>query len=236
MDTARLSTVVLFQLVAMGCFTSLAQSTDDVLHPIAKKSQLLFREDWKEIPAALPITQDHVATKHLVLGLHGPGKQGIKKSHHVEVLNDPFYVWSGICDAKWAVSLKPKFYRMILSGDDARVRMRTMQSGAHKLRLLIKLSKAGWYVSYKSLPTTLQWKVFELRLSDLSWKRIDIDTVTVEELAQSPSLAQVEEIGFTDLRAGNGSGECSRIDWIEVWGGRVNSKISSSRPETNPDF
>ena len=37
-----------------------------------------FREDWKEIPWALPVTQAHVANPSLTLELHGPGKDGIK--------------------------------------------------------------------------------------------------------------------------------------------------------------
>ena len=51
-----------------------------------------FREDWKEIAWALPVTQEHVANPALKLELHGPGLKGIKKSHgfrrrgHVQLL------------------------------------------------------------------------------------------------------------------------------------------------------
>ena len=41
---------------------------------------LFFREDWKEIPAATPVTQEHVANADLILSLHGPGKATIRKS------------------------------------------------------------------------------------------------------------------------------------------------------------
>ena len=43
---------------------------------------LLFREDFKETPAETPITQGHIAGADLVLSVHGPGKSGLKKSHH----------------------------------------------------------------------------------------------------------------------------------------------------------
>ena len=56
---------------------------------------LYFREDWKEIPFALPITPAHVNNPELGMETHGPGRLGIKKSHHEEIENDPFYVWSG---------------------------------------------------------------------------------------------------------------------------------------------
>ncbi len=72
---------------------------------------LFFREDWKEIPAATPVTQAHVANKDLLLGLYGPGCDSIKKSHHDTPSDDPYYIWSGLCLGNWAVTLKnPKFY------------------------------------------------------------------------------------------------------------------------------
>ena len=66
---------------------------------------LFFREDWKESPAATPVTQEHVVNSNLLLGLYGPGKDGIKKSHHDRPADDPYYIWSGTCAANWAVAL-----------------------------------------------------------------------------------------------------------------------------------
>jgi hypothetical protein len=43
---------------------------------------MFFREDWKELAAATPVTQEHVGHPDLIMSLHGPGKLGIKKSHH----------------------------------------------------------------------------------------------------------------------------------------------------------
>ena len=40
---------------------------------------LLFREDFKETPAATPITQEHISGSNLILALYGPGKAGVKK-------------------------------------------------------------------------------------------------------------------------------------------------------------
>ncbi len=58
---------------------------------------MFFREDWKETPAATPVTQDHVANQNLLVGLYGPGKEGLKKSHHEKPADDPFYIWTGTC-------------------------------------------------------------------------------------------------------------------------------------------
>src|SRR3972149_540547 len=40
---------------------------------------LLFREDWKESPAATPVTQEHVSNPDLILARHGPGEAQVKK-------------------------------------------------------------------------------------------------------------------------------------------------------------
>ena len=80
------------------------------------EAPLFFREDWKESPFALPITSEHVANPLLRMELHGPGKNGVKKSHHAEIENDPFYVWSGRCEMNWALSLKKGGALVDLSG------------------------------------------------------------------------------------------------------------------------
>ena len=41
---------------------------------------LAFREDWKETPAATPVTQAHVANPDLLLTVHGPGADLVKKA------------------------------------------------------------------------------------------------------------------------------------------------------------
>ena len=65
---------------------------------------LFFREDWKEIPAATPVTQEHVVSPDLILSLYGPARASIKKSHHDTPADDPYYIWSGECQANWAVT------------------------------------------------------------------------------------------------------------------------------------
>jgi len=88
-----------------------------------------FREDWKETPAELPVSQNHVANPDLILALHGPGLHGIKKSNHPNIPNDPFYIWSGACPGNWAVSLQHRNSDVDLTGPDARIRWRSKQAG-----------------------------------------------------------------------------------------------------------
>lgn len=178
---------------------------------------LLFREDWKEISAEIPVTQEHVATPGLRLDLHGPGRDFIKKSHHDDKKNDPWYIWSGRCPMNWAVSLRYKDFAD-LSARGARIRWRTKQQGGRELHLLVKLPGDRWFVSDQSSPGSGDWAESELALEDLTWRHFNVITIAAEEAVDAPALEKIDEIGFTDLEPGGGSGACSRLDWIEVYG------------------
>jgi hypothetical protein len=55
---------------------------------------LFFREDWKETPPEIPLSQNHVNNPELLVQLYGAGKDSLKKSNHDRPVDDPFYVWS----------------------------------------------------------------------------------------------------------------------------------------------
>src|SRR5688500_5488514 len=88
------------------------------------RSKLFFREDWKEIEAALPVTQEHVSNPDLVVSLYGPASNAIKKSNHPNIPNDPYYIWSGECRGNWAVGLRHRSQMVDLSGD-GRIKFRS---------------------------------------------------------------------------------------------------------------
>ena len=91
-------------------------------------STRIYRESWKEIPPARPLTQEHVGNPDLLLSLYGPGRDLLKKSHHDEIAGDPYYIWSGRCDGGWAVALRHKRF-FINFGEDGRIRWCTKQAG-----------------------------------------------------------------------------------------------------------
>jgi hypothetical protein len=182
------------------------------------RSKLFFREDWKEIAAALPVTQEHIANPDLILALYGPAAKSVKKSNHPEIPNDPFYIWSGECKGNWAVGLRHKNEDVDLSTADARVRIRSRQSGFRTLRLMLKLGDGSWLVSDAGLDFTEVWSEKEFRIADIRWLKLNIDHVTEGQWVKDPDLRRVVEIGFTDLMAGGGTPASSRLDWIEVWG------------------
>ena len=178
---------------------------------------LFFREDWKETPPAIPLTQEHVANKNLVLTLYGPGADSIKKSNHEKPVDDPFYVWSGLCEHNWAVTLKHTRSYVDLS-EYAKIMWRSKQSGFRCLRIILKLADGTWLVSDQCDGASKDWRFCEFNLADINWYQLNIDKVVEGRPVPQPDLTKVDEIGFTDLMRGGASISCSRLDWIEVYG------------------
>lgn len=181
---------------------------------------LFFREDWKEIPAEIPVTQEHVANPDLFLHLYGPGKEVIKKSHHDQPVDDPYYIWSGLCEANWLVTLEKKGHVTDLTGY-SKIVWRTKQAGFRQLHIVLKLEDGTWLVSKQADEPSKDWRVKEFNIQDLEWWLLDINTICEVKPATDPDLSRVQEIGFTDLMRGGRSNACSRLDWIEVYGNDI---------------
>lgn len=188
---------------------------------------LLFREDFRETPAATPITQEHIANPKLVLNLYGPGKAGIKKSHHDKPVDDPYYVWSGTANGNWMVTLRHREHMVDLTGR-SRIRWRAKQAGFRQLRIALKLAGGQWLVSDASDGPSVDWREREFIMADIRWRKLNPVAVTEGGWVDEPDLSRVEEIGFTDLMAGGNSDACSRVDWIEVYGRPVSSLPASA--------
>ena len=188
-----------------------------------ERPTLFFREDWKEIPPAKPVTQEHVSNPNLLVSRHGPGEAGIKKSHHDQPMDDPWYIWSGEAPGNWALSLRHKTSWVDLTGL-AKIRWRSKQAGFRQLRLILKLADGRWLVSDEFDGPSIDWRIHEFNLGDIHWRHLDIQSVVEGSWEPNPDLSKVEEIGWTDLMAGGGSGACSRVDWIEVYGKAVTPK------------
>lgn len=184
------------------------------------RPSIFFREDWKEIPAATPVTQDHVTNQNLKLNLYGLGKDSIRKSHHDQPIDDPYYVWSGLCTNNWAVTLKDVNHYVDLS-EYAKIIWRSKQSGFRYLHIILKLADGTWLVSDQYDGPSSDWRIREFNLSDFDWYKLDIRNMTEGFLVDHPDLTRVDEIGFTDLMRGGQSIACSRLDWIEVYGKAV---------------
>ncbi len=181
---------------------------------------LLFREDWKEIPPETPVTQDHVANTELILSLYGTAKEGMRKSNHDHPEDDPFYVWSGLCEGNWGLSLKMKDSFVDLS-TFSKIKWRTKQSGFRCLHILLKLADGTWLVSDQCDDVSVDWRIKEFNVADIRWYALDIETMVEKGAVEDPDLSKVDEVGVSDLMTGGGSVACSRLDWIEVYGRAV---------------
>jgi hypothetical protein len=181
------------------------------------RPQLFFREDWKETPAATPVTQQHVLNKDLILGLYGPGCDSIKKSHHEAPSDDPYYIWSGLCLGNWVVTLKNTKSYVDLSSF-GKILWRSKQSGLRCLHIVLKLADGTWLVGSQGDCISKDWRITEFNMGDLQWYTLNIKSVIELTPVANPDLSKVDEIGFTDLMTGGASDACSRLDWIEVYG------------------
>jgi hypothetical protein len=184
---------------------------------------LFFREDWKETPAEIPLSQKHVNNPDLLVQLYGPGQDSLKKSNHEKPEDDPFYVWSGLCLGNWMVTLKHKAGNVDLTGF-AKISWRAKQAGLRQLRITLKLANGTWLVSDQFDDATKDWRIKEFNIQDVIWYKLDAKAVVEIGHVTNPDLSNVEEIGFTDLMSGGKSASCSRLDWIEVYGKSVNRK------------
>ncbi|NCB07564.1 MAG: hypothetical protein EOM73_05320 [Bacteroidia bacterium] len=181
------------------------------------RSGLFFREDWKETPAEIPLSQKHVNNPDLLVQLYGPGQDSLKKSNHERPMDDPFYVWSGLCTGNWMVALKHKSTNVDLSGF-AKIVWRTKQAGLRNLHITLELADGTWLVSDQYDNESKDWRIREFNIQDLKWYRLDSRNIVETGAVVNPDLSNVEEIGFTDLMPGGKSASCSRLDWLEVYG------------------
>ncbi len=215
----KITSFILYAILISTAITSFGTDVLAQINPgqIPGDASLYFREDWKETPAEIPLSQKHVANPDLILETYGPGADSLKKSHHDQPADDPWYVWSGQCLAPWAVVLRKKDSAADLS-KNAYIRWRTKQAGGRVLRVILGLENGTWVVSREGTGVTEDWSVSVLNLNALSWRELDVAAVKSGGAVESPDLSAVHSIGCTDLMPGESSPVCSRLDWIEVYG------------------
>ncbi|WP_136468771.1 hypothetical protein [Flagellimonas onchidii] len=182
-----------------------------------ERPQLFFREDFKETPAEIPVSQKHINNAEVVIELFGEDSGQLKKSHHDTPKDDPYYVWSGLCRSTWAVTLKHRSKFVDLS-KFGKIKWRSKQSGFRQLHIVLKLADGSWLVSDVSDGPSTDWRIREFNISDIKWKALDMKLIAETKAVKKPDLTKVEAIGWTDLMTGGNSDACSRLDWVEVYG------------------
>src|SRR5262245_20978539 len=180
------------------------------------RPRLFLREDFKETPAATPITQDHLTSQNLLMAVYGPGKAGLKKSHHDTPADDPYYVWDGTCEGNCGITLRDNASHADLTSL-ARIRWRTKQSGFRRLHIILKLAGGAWLVSEPVESASTDWRERECVMQDMRWRRLDIATLVEGAAVERPDLSRVDEIGWSTMVTGGGTPASSRVDWIAVY-------------------
>jgi hypothetical protein len=204
---------------------------------------LFFREAWKKVPKETPITQQWVGNPNLELKLYGPGAGGSDSEHTLNInyrggLDDVAFIWSGMTEGNWALTLKEKNNYVDLSGPLTKIRWRVLESGFHLLRPVIKLADGTYLVGDHTDSVSVDWRVTEFALADVHWFKLDpknvyeaptLDGSSGYGLVANPDLKRVDEVGFTDLTrgSGHGAGGSSRVAWIEVYGYPVPRSVSA---------
>jgi hypothetical protein len=203
----------LLLLAAAGLGWAQAQSSKETQ---PGRPPLFLREDFKETPTATPITQDHLSSQNLRLALYGPGKAGMKKSHHDTPADDPYYVWDGTCEGNCGISLRENANYADLTGL-SKIHWRTKQSGFRRLHLILKLADGAWLVSSPLESASTDWLETECAIADIRWHRLDIATLVEGAVVEHPDLSRVDEIGWSTLMTGGGTPASSRVDWIALY-------------------
>ncbi|HEU4688498.1 MAG TPA: hypothetical protein VFS23_09065 [Vicinamibacterales bacterium] len=130
---------------------------------------------------------------------------------------DPPNLWTGVCQAPVAATLRDKNNFVDLTGL-ARVRWVTRVSGFHVVRPVVKLADGTWLVgNYGEGAPSSNSTLFlesEFAVANVRWLPLDITRVVTrgQSFVEKPDLSRVDEIGFADLLPGSGHG----------WGGFVN--------------
>lgn len=204
-------------LLLTGCCMSESAVVEDTQ---SEKAKLFFREDWQETPPGRLAELEYVQNPLLIAARRGPGCDGLNRSNHDNIPHDPWYIWSGPCEGRWALTLEKKDALVDLSSM-GRIRLRTKQSGPNVLKIVLGLDDGAWLVSSAGFGETPDWHVFSVEIGMLGWHRLNIDTIEAGERIKEPDLHHVRSIGFTDLMKGGGSPACVRLDWIEVYGKEI---------------
>lgn len=212
---------------------------------VVPRPPVFFHEGWKKPEGPDPrriLGQEWVGNPNLELKLYGPGTKGKGVEHQDDPRLKPFagslivnvrgepdnlaFVWSGFAEGNWALTLREKNNFVNLSSPLAKIRWKSLQSGFHLLRPVIKTADGKYYVGDKADGLSADWHENEIVVADVHWLALNPMTAAESTVQgggvgwQNPDLSRVDEIGFTTLSRGTspGSGASARVAWIEVVG------------------
>lgn len=203
------------------------------LIPQNHRPPIAYTAKFQQLPSrdrsSIPLVDARTENTNLETKMYGPGKDGLVLFHHWdEPKDDPTFIWTGNASASWAVAFRDRNNLIDLTGL-GKIRWRKEMTGFHQLRPLVKLADGMWLIGEHTESWTPDWHVSEFWPAWIRWRRFDINkalempTGTPFENGRfepNPDLSRVDEVGFTDMMAGSGSGQggWTRFEWMEVHG------------------
>jgi hypothetical protein len=196
---------------------------------------LTMKVEWQATKGTeqVPVVQGTVVDPNLELKQYGAGKKLLNPGG-----GDASTVWSGECDAPFAITFRPKDHMMDLTGQ-ARIRWVTKTSGFHVVRPVVKLADGTMLVGDHESSSVPTLAMSEFALSDVRWIKLDPERVVTvnsgsslptNEIWVTPDLSKVDEVGFADLipGSGHGTGGYIHLGSIEVYGRSVPRAAATS--------
>lgn len=199
--------------------------------PPADSAKHLFHEAWTRAPQAQPIGQANLGNQQLILHIYGNANEIRKTFHPIED-----YTYTGETTTNWALTVSDKTAYWDLTGD-ARIQLKTRNSGYRVLHVVIKTTDGYYYVSEEGSGESTAWIERDYIFSDLTWRHLLMtDTPTnasnrrapdpkrvpiVPTSRGTPDLSKVEEVGFSDLMLGGWIPSTSRVNSFDLWGKAV---------------
>jgi hypothetical protein len=192
---------------------------------------VFFHESWKLTQGTQVMAQQWVSNPNLELKLYGPGIGGADIEHglNINTRREPdnvAFVWSGMTEGNWALTLRDKNNFVNLKGALTKIRIKSMQSGLQVLRPVIKTADGKYFVADQGDGLSVDWHEREFNVGDLRW--FAFNEKSAFELPfegeglgfENPDLSRVDEVGFTTMQrgTGHGSGGSARVASIEVVG------------------
>jgi hypothetical protein len=194
----------------------------------ADPAKHLFHEAWTRGPMAQPMRQQDLGNKHLTLHIYGNPDE-IRKTFHP----DEDYTYTGETTTNWALTVSDESAYWDLTGD-ARIRLKTRNSGYRFLHVVIKTADGRYYVSEEGSGESTAWIETDYVFIDLRWRNLlmtDTPTNASNRRAPDPKrvpiiptsrgvpdLSKVEEVGFSDLMPGGWIPSTSRVKSFDLWG------------------
>ena len=196
---------------------------------------LFFKEEWKRPagePGQVPVTAANVSNPDLQLKVYGTDAKNLTISGAPGNPTAPLNLWTGMCTAPVAATLRDKNNYVDLTGL-AKVRWVTRASGFHVVRPLVKLADGTMLVGDHAVSNTATFLDSEFAFFGLRWIKLDAERVVTTGVygpvgdaaswIENPDLSKVDEVGFVDLMpgTGHGSGGWVNLGRFEVYGKTV---------------